>query len=134
MILQRDEGLSPADARGVTDRIARSPRALIKTKVEKELGLPFGEVETALGDAVVVGAAYALGAAVIIWPYLFWSVATALPISLAATALALFGLGLPKGRVMRLAILRSGLQVLVIGGLSAAIGFAIGSFGPGLFG
>ena len=69
----------------------------------------------------------------IIWPYLFWAVATALPISLAATALALFGLGVLKGRVARLALMRSGLQVLIIGGLSAAIGYVIGTVGPTLF-
>lgn len=132
-ILLRDDGLEVGDARLVTELIARSPRALIKTKVEKELGLPYGEVKTELGDALVVGASYAAGAVVVIWPYVVWSVATALPISLAATALALFGLGLLKGRVTRLALLRSGLQVLVIGGLSAAIGYAIGSLGPTLF-
>lgn len=132
-ILLRDDGLDPDDARVATERIARSPRALIKTKVEKELGLPYGEVETALGDAFVVGASYAVGAIAIIWPYFFWSVATALPISLAATALALFALGVLKGRVARLALLRSGLQVLVIGGLSAAIGYVIGTLGPSLF-
>ena len=131
--LLHDEGLEPGDARVVAERIARSPRAFIKTKVEKELGLPYGEVETALGDAFVVGASYAVGAVVIIWPYLFWPVATALPVSLAATALALFALGVLKGRVTRQALLRSGLQVLVIGGLSAAIGYVIGTVGPTLF-
>jgi len=133
-ILLLDEGLEPDDARVASERIARSPRALIKTKVEKELGLPYGEIETALGDAFVVGASYAIGAATIIWPYFFWAVATALPISLVATALALFALGVLKGRVARLALIRSGLQVLVIGGLSAGIGYAIGSLGPKLFG
>jgi hypothetical protein len=54
-------------------------------------------------------------------------VATALPISLAATALALFVLGLAKGKVARLALLRSGLQVLVIGGASAGVGYLIGT-------
>src|SRR5581483_2798386 len=45
-ILLLDEGLEPDDARVASERIARSPRALIKTKVEKELGLPYGEIET----------------------------------------------------------------------------------------
>ena len=38
MILLREEGLSDQDARSAAERIARSPRSLIKTKVENELG------------------------------------------------------------------------------------------------
>jgi predicted membrane protein (TIGR00267 family) len=127
VILLREEGLSEQDARSATERIASSRRSLIKTKVEKELGLAYGEHETALGDALILGLAYALAALIPLWPYFAWEVATALPISLAATALALFVLGLAKGKVARLALVRSGLQVLVIGGASAGVGYLIGT-------
>jgi VIT1/CCC1 family predicted Fe2+/Mn2+ transporter len=132
-ILLREEGLDPGDARTASELISRSDLAHLKTKVEKELGLPYGENETALGDALVVGGMYALAAAIPLWPYFFWSVAAALPVSLAATALALFGLGLVAGRVTGTGLLRSGLRVLVVGGASAAIGWAIGALVPGLF-
>ena len=125
-ILLREEGLSEEDARAATQLIARSRHSLIKTKVEKELGLAYAEHETALGDAFVVGLAYASAALIPLWPYFAWDVATALPVSLAATAVALFILGLAKGKVARLALLRSGLQVLLIGGASAGIGYLIG--------
>lgn len=46
-ILLREEGLSEQDARSATQRIARSRHSLIKTKVEKELGLAYEEHETA---------------------------------------------------------------------------------------
>jgi hypothetical protein len=49
-----------------------------------------------------------------------------------ATALALFGLGLVKGRVTGTGLLGSGAQVLLVGGASAAIGWLIGAFVPGL--
>src|SRR5207247_520986 len=61
-ILLREEGLAEDDARVAGERIARSPFSLVKTKVEKELGLAYGESDAALGDAVVVGASYALAA------------------------------------------------------------------------
>jgi VIT1/CCC1 family predicted Fe2+/Mn2+ transporter len=57
----------------------------------------------------------------------------ALGLSLAATGCALFALGVLKGRVTRLALVRSGLQVLVVGALSAGIGYLIGGLGPHLF-
>lgn len=129
-ILLREDGLTDGDARVAAERIARSPRAMVKTKVEKELGLAYEEHATALGDAVIVGSAYAVAAAIPLWPYFIWEVGTALPISLGVTAIALFALGLVKGRVARLALVRSGLQVLLIGGASATIGYLIGSLMP----
>ena len=133
-ILFHEEGLAEDDARGIADRIVHSPLAFAKTMVEKELGLPYGEVETALGDAFVVGSSYAVAAVVPLWPYFFWKAGSALPVSLAATGIALFVLGYAKGRVAHLSLLRSGLEVLVVGGLSAGIGYVIGSLGPRLFG
>ncbi len=133
-ILLREEGLEPDDARVASERIARSKLSLVKTKVEKELGLTYGETETALGDAAVVGASYAVAALVPLWPYFIWSVDVALAVSLAATGVALFVLGVLKGKVARLQLARSGLQVLLVGGASAGIGYLIGSVGPRLFG
>ena len=132
-LLLEEEDLSEEDARAASELIARSKLSLLKTKVEKELGLSYGETETALGDAAVVGGMYALAAAIPLWPYFIWSVGTALVVSLIAAGLALFGLGVLKGKVAGMAILTSGLQVLVIGGGSAAIGYAIGTLVPKLF-
>jgi VIT1/CCC1 family predicted Fe2+/Mn2+ transporter len=133
-ILFAEEGLEEDDVAGVVERIVRSPAAFAKTMVEKELGLPYGAVETAAGDAFVVGGSYAVAAIVPLWPYFFWPPSIALPVSLVATGIALFALGYIKGRVARLSLLRSGLEVLVVGGLSAGIGYVIGSVGPQLFG
>ncbi len=132
-ILLREEGLTEAQAHAAAQAVSQSRLSLLKTKVEKELGLPYGETETALGDAAVVGGMYALAAVVPLWPYFIWSVSTALVVSLAATGLALFALGLVKGRVAGMALARSGLQVLLVGGGSAGIGYLIGIAVPKLF-
>ncbi|HSP73905.1 MAG TPA: VIT1/CCC1 transporter family protein [Gaiellaceae bacterium] len=132
-ILLQEEGLDERDAQAAAEIISRSRLAHTKTKVEKELGLPYGESETAFGDAVVTGGMYLLAAVVPLWPYFVWSVGTGLVVSLAATGVALFSLGLVKGRVVGSALLRSGLQVLLVGGASAAIGWLIGAFVPKLF-
>lgn len=132
-LLLQEEGLGEADARSAAVIISRSPHAHAKTKVEKELGLPYGEPETALGDALLTGGMYLLAAAIPLWPYFFWSVTTALVVSLVATSLALFALGLIKGRVVGMALLKSGVQVLLVGGTSALIGWLIGAFIPELF-
>ena len=129
-ILLREEGLDDEDAAIAAERIARSRQAMIRTKVEKELGLAYEEHAGALGDATIVGIAYAAAAGIPLWPYVVWPVDTALPISLAVTGVALFVLGLVKGRVARLALVRSGIQVLLVGGASATIGYLIGALVP----
>ena len=132
-LLLRDEGLDARAARTAAESIGRSRLSLLKTMVEKELGLSYGQVETELGDAAVVGASYAAAALVPLWPYFFWSTTTALGASLAATGVALFSLGVVKGRVARLHLVRSGLEVLLVGGISAGLGYLIGGLGPHLF-
>lgn len=133
-MLLREEELSAEDAKLASEIIARSTTSLNKTMIEKELGLPHGETNTANKDAIVVGSSYAGAALIPLWPYLLWPLVFALPVSLVTTAFALFALGVVKGRVARMALLRSGIQVLLIGGGSAAIGYLVGSLIPHLFG
>ncbi|MGZ4382068.1 MAG: VIT1/CCC1 transporter family protein [Gaiellaceae bacterium] len=133
VLLLQEDGLSEPDARVASERLATSKSAFLTTMVEKELGLPAGNHKTERGDAAVVGGSYAVAALIPLWPYFFFSMSVALPISLVCTGLALFALGVLKGRVAHMAIVRSGLQVLVIGGASAGIGYVIGSLGPKLF-
>jgi VIT1/CCC1 family predicted Fe2+/Mn2+ transporter len=125
--LLREEGVDERGARIAAEQIASSPTALVKTMVEKRLGLSYGDVETALGDAMVVAASFVAGAFVPLCPYLLFGIGLAVPLSIGLTGAALFVLGLVKGRVARLALLRSGVEVLIVGGLAAGIGYLIGS-------
>ncbi len=133
LVLER-EGLSPQRAETVARGLASNPNVFLRTKVEKELGLSVDAGGNALGDAVVVGATY-LGAAIVpLWPYFFFTLDLALVISLACTLVALFAVGAAKGRITRGSLLRSGLKVLIIGSISAGVGFGIGHLVTGLAG
>jgi len=125
VVLER-EGLTRERAETVARGLASNPNVFLRTKVEKELGLSPDAGGAALGDAIMVGATY-LGAAIVpLWPYFFFSLHRALVVSLACTLLALFGVGAAKGRVTRLSLRRSGVQVMIVGSVSAGVGFAIG--------
>ena len=125
IVLER-EGLTRGQAEAVAHGLASNPNVFLRTKVEKELGLSPDAGGAALGDALVVGATY-LGAAIVpLWPYFFFSLNVALVISLASTLLALFFVGVAKGQVTHLSLLRSGLQVMIVGSISAGVGYAIG--------
>ena len=125
VVLER-EGLPREQAETVARGLAANPNVFLRTKVEKELGLSPDAGGAALGDAAVVGATYLAAAIVPLWPYFFFSLNLALTISLACTLLALFSVGVAKGRVTRLSLLRSGLQVMIVGSISAGVGYAIG--------
>ena len=94
--------------------------------MQKELGLSPDAGGAALGDAITVGLTYLVAAIIPLWPYAALPLSTALPVSIVCTLVALFALGVTKGRVARQHLVRSGIQVLLIGGLSAAIGYGIG--------
>jgi VIT1/CCC1 family predicted Fe2+/Mn2+ transporter len=125
VVLER-EGLPREQAVTVARGLAADPNVFLRTKIQKELGLSPDTGGAALGDATVVGITYLAAAIVPLWPYFFFSLNLALTISLTCTLLALFSVGVAKGRVTRLSLVRSGLQVLVVGAVSAGVGFAIG--------
>jgi VIT1/CCC1 family predicted Fe2+/Mn2+ transporter len=125
-LILEGEGLPRPHAEQVALNLAANPNVFLRTKVQKELGLSPDTGGAALGDALVVGCTYLCAAIVPLWPYLLFPLTTALVVSLSCTLMALFALGIFKGRLARMAILTSGLQVAIIGSLSAGLGFAIG--------
>jgi VIT1/CCC1 family predicted Fe2+/Mn2+ transporter len=125
-LILEEEGLPRPDAERTARGLASNPNVFLRTKVQKELGLSPDMGGAAAGDALVVGLSYLLAAIVPLWPYVFFRVHIAFFISIVATLAALFTLGVVKGRVARQRWHIAGPQVLVIGGISAAVGFGLG--------
>jgi len=125
-LILEDEGLPRESAEQVAIGLAANPNVFLRTKVQKELGLSPDAGGAALGDALVVGITYLFAAIIPLWPYATLPLSTALPVSILCTLVALFALGVGKGKVARQNLTKSGIQVLLIGGLSAAIGYGIG--------
>ena len=126
-LVLEDEGLPRDAAERVAQGLAANPVVFLRTKIQKELGLSPDVGGAALGDALVVGLSY-MGAAVVpLWPYVALPLTTpALLTSIVCTLVALFALGVAKGRIARQAWQRAGAQVMLIGSASAAVGFVIG--------
>ena len=125
-LILEGEGLERAQAESVAQGLASNPNVFLRTKVQKELGLSPDSGGAAVGDAIVVGCTY-LGAAVVpLWPYFFFSLHVALVISLVCTLVALCAVGVAKGRVTRLSLVRSAIEVAIVGSVSAGVGYAIG--------
>ncbi len=132
VILQR-EGRDFEEAHALATEIAQDKEAWLRTLVEKELGISAEETANPIKDALVMGVSFVAAAIVPIAPYLFLSGATAIAVSITGALVALFVLGMGKGRLVRKSPLLQGLEILVIGVVSAALGFALGDMVPRLF-
>ena len=100
--------------------------------IEKELGLSAEVTTNPVKDALVMGVAFIAGAIIPVLPYFFDDGGIAIVASVAATLVALFGLGILKGRIVRKSTLLQGLEILAIGGVAAGVGWVLGEVIPRL--
>ena len=121
------KGLLPAEARLIVGRIMKNHRRAVDTFVREEIGL---SSET-MGSPVAAGlgslVAFSFGAAVPLVPFLLLAGLAAFAFSVAASALALFAVGLAVSNLTHRHGLWSGLRQVGLGGLAAAVAFGIGS-------
>ena len=130
-----EDGLPRETSKQVAAALAQHPQVLLKTMVEKELGLVVEDRSgSPLQGALVMGAAFGAGAAVPILPYVVLPVQAGVYASVVATGLVLFGLGVIKSRWTRRNPLVSGLEILALGAFAGVAGYFFGSVLPTLLG
>ncbi len=128
------EGIASADAVRLTEILVKYPNAYHKTMVEKELGLQIETSAVKVPEAFTMSVSYIVGSIFPLAPYFFFRVATALPISIALTIVALVIVGILKGRLTSLSPFRSVAEIVVVGGASAGGGYLLGTLIPQIFG
>ncbi len=133
VVLFQREGMTYYEARQMADEISQDRDLWLRTLVEKELGISPEETTNPVKDAMVMGAAFISGAAIPLVPHFFLTGGQAIGVSVGATLIGLFALGILKGRIVERAPLLQGLEILGIGTLSAGIGYALGELIPRLF-
>lgn len=118
----------PADEAGrFADRVLADPEAATRLLIHEEVGLD----ERSIGSPMAAGLgsflAFTLGALVPLVPYLVTSGAAAFSGSLAASLVALFGLGLGISALTRRPFVLTGLRQVLLGGLAAAVTYGAGA-------
>ncbi|MCC7360896.1 MAG: VIT1/CCC1 transporter family protein [Anaerolineales bacterium] len=122
-------GLTPAEAKPVVAALRRNPPAWIDFMMRFELGLEPPNPKRAPISAATIAGAYIVGGLIPLGPYWFLPTARAgLTVSVVVTLLALLVFGYVKGRFTGAPPLRSALQTALIGGVAAAVAFAIARF------
>ena len=130
------KGMSEPDAQSVVDTIAKYPEAWADIMMVEELGILQSD-ESPLANAVATFLAFAVFGVV---PLLAHVVSFALPAlrpytfgaSCGMTGVMLFALGAIKARITGRPWLKSGLEMLVVGGLAAASAYGVGFVLAGL--
>jgi len=133
-ILEED-GLPRAEASAVAEVISRYREVLLNTKVLRQYGVAVEEAQgSPVQGAMVMGAAFALGALAPILPYLLLPISMAVYASVIATASVLFAIGVVKTRWTHAQPIWSGIEILVIGAVAGIVGYFFGSILPTLLG
>ena len=104
----------------------------LRTLVEKELGISPDDTTNPIKDAFTMGVAFILGAILPILPHFFLEGGLAITISISAALAGLFILGVGKGRLVQRSPFLQGMEILVIGAISAGVGFGLGDLIPRL--
>ena len=126
------EGLDPLRAKRAASEIASNPDVLLRTMVEKELGLAAeADIRPARG-ALILSGALAIAALIPLLPYVFFAHPTALVVSVVASAVALFALGVVKARWTRGNPVRSGLEIVALAAVAGVGGYLVGTVLPQL--
>ena len=127
MEIYQAKGLSMSEAELIVDRIMTDPERAIDTFVKEEIGL---SAET-MGSPVAAGlgslSAFSIGALIPLLPFLFLAGATAFILSIVASGVALFAIGLGVSRLTHHDALWSGFRQAGLGALAAGVTYVIGA-------
>jgi vacuolar iron transporter family protein len=126
VLIYRAKGLSKPEAEQLADRIMADRSVALDTLAREELGLDPDELGSPWGSAFSSLFAFAIGAFVVIIPYLAGSGKAALLAAIVLAVAALFGVGASIGALNGRGVLRSGLRQVIAGVIAAAITFGVG--------
>jgi vacuolar iron transporter family protein len=125
-LIYRAKGLDGQQATEAAAAIMKNRDIALDTMAREELGLDPSELGSPWSAAISSLLAFALGAIVVVLPYLFGSGQAALICAIVFAGMALFAVGAAIGVLNGRGALRSGARQLLIGGAAALAVFGIG--------
>ena|ERR1051326_9256627 len=133
--LYAQDGVGREDARQIVEILSRYPRAYQTAMVGRELGIATLDPETVkIPEALTIGVSYLVGSFFPLISYFFLPVPVAFPVSLVLTFVALVIVGIIKGKLARMNLFMSIVEIVVVGVVSAGGGYVLGTWIPRLFG
>jgi VIT1/CCC1 family predicted Fe2+/Mn2+ transporter len=125
-LIYRAKGLDRQSAASAAAQIMSDPNIALDTLAREELGLDPSELGNPLRVAVFSFVAFAIGASVVVIPYLFTSGTAALTLAITMAVIALLIVGGVVGRLSGRGVVFSALRQLAWGVGAAMVTFAVG--------
>jgi VIT1/CCC1 family predicted Fe2+/Mn2+ transporter len=125
-LIYRAKGVPRAQAESLARHLVEDRGAALDTLVREELGLDPGELGSPWGAAIGSFLAFAAGAFLPVIPFFFGASLPLVMLSMVLAGLALFAVGASLSVFTGRNLLASGLRQLLIGGIAAALTFALG--------
>jgi VIT1/CCC1 family predicted Fe2+/Mn2+ transporter len=126
-LIYQARGLPEEQAQPLANAMIADPERGLDALAREELGLNPTELGSPWGAAIASFLSFGTGALVPLVPFLFVKGSAALPVSVAASALALFAVGATLSLFTGRAAWVGGLRMLAIGGAAGALTYSIGT-------
>lgn len=120
------KGFTAEESSMMAGRLTENPEQFLKTLAHEELGLSSTSFPNPIKEAVSATAATAVGGIIPVIPFIFFSGSFAIIVSLTISTAAHFLVGVLKTIVTGRSWWRSGLEMTLVGLLTAAIAYGVG--------
>lgn len=134
IVILESEGVGHDDAVVIAQRLRKSPTAYAKTMIEKELGLDPEPETVRIADGLIMGFSYMIASIVPLIAYFFLPLQPAFIASLVLTFVFLIVIGVIRGKLAKINLQKSALDVVAVGTVSGFGGYLLGIWLPKLFG
>ena len=108
------------------DVITSNPDVWVNVMMAEEFQMSPPEKSKAFNSALLVGFSALAGSLIPLFPFFFWTVNLSIGFSIIIAALTLFSVGVYKARVTVGKPFRSGMEMAIIGTVSALAGYVVG--------
>src|ERR1700730_18001786 len=132
--IYRSKGLTAEEAKTIVDRITKDKKVWLETQAREELGLDVSQFENPVREGLVAGISTLIGGAIPVAGYLVGRLAMgsqysgrgSLAIAFILCAVFLFLIGSARSFVTGKGGVRSGIEMLAVGTVVAAITYGVG--------
>ncbi len=125
-LLYEAKGMPAAAARKAAVQVMADPKMAVQEKAREELGIG-AETASPVREGVTTGAATAVGALIPVVPFIFGSGAGVMWVAFSISMLAHFVVGAARSIFTGRGVIRSGLDMFVVGLGVAIVGYAVGA-------
>ena len=124
--IYRQKGFDGETLDKIVDVITSNPDVWVNVMMSEEFQMTPPEKSKAISSAILVGFSALIGSFIPLFPFFFWTVNLSILLSIIIAALTLFVVGVYKARVTVGKPFRSGMEMAIIGTLSAMAGYVVG--------